>query len=32
MSKDDAITIINGSILLDKKRVLQIFFIIYKNE
>ena len=29
MSKDDAINIMNGSILLDKRGVLQIFFLLY---
>ena len=29
MSKDDAINIMNGSNLADKRGVLQIFFIIY---
>ena len=37
MSKDDAINIMNGSNLIDKKGVLQkifiiTFFVIYKNE
>ena len=32
ISKDDAINIINGSNLFDKRGVLQIFFIIYKNK
>ena len=37
MSKDDAINIMNGSILIDKRGALLIFFIIiffviYKNE
>ena len=37
VSKDDAINIVNGSILLDKRGVLQNlfiinFFAIYKNE
>ena len=31
-SKDDAINIMYGSNLVDKGGVLQIFFIIYKNE
>ena len=30
MSKDDAINIMNGSNMVDKKSVLSIFFIIYK--
>ena len=29
MSKDDAINIMNGSILADKSGVLSIFFVIY---
>ena len=32
MSKDDAINIVNGYNLVDKRGVLQIFLIIYKNE
>ena len=32
MSRDDAINIMNGSSLLDKRGVLSIFFLIYKNE
>ena len=32
MSKDDAINIMNGSILTDKRGVLYILFILYKNE
>ena len=32
MSKDDAINIMNGSILLDKRGFFKIFFVIYKNE
>ena len=32
MSKDDAINIMNGTNLVDKKGVLSIFFVIYKNE
>ena len=32
MSKDDAINIINKSHLVDKRDILYIFFIIYKNE
>ena len=32
MSKDDAINIINSSHLVDKRDILYIFFIIYKNE
>ena len=32
MNKDDAINIMYGSNLVDKGGVLQIFFIIYKNE
>ena len=32
MSKDDAINIMNGSNLVDKRGVLKNFFIIYKNE
>ena len=32
MSKDDAINIMNGSNFVDKRGVLLIFFIIYKNE
>ena len=30
MNKDDAINIMNGSNMVDKKSVLSIFFIIYK--
>ena len=32
MSKDDAINIMNGSNLVDKRGVYNFFFIIYKNE
>ena len=32
MSKDDAINIMTGSNLVDKRGALYIFFIIYKNE
>ena len=32
MSKVDAVNIMNGSNLVDKRSVLQTFFIIYKNE
>ena len=32
MSKDDAIDIMTGSNLVDKRGILLIFFIIYKNE
>ena len=32
MSKDDAINIMNGSNLVDKRGVLKKIFIIYKNE
>ena len=32
MSKDDAINIMTASNLVDKRGVLQNFFIIYKNE
>ena len=32
MSKVDAIYIMNGSNLVDKRGVIYIFFIIYKNE
>ena len=31
MSKDDAINIMNGSNLVDKRSVLNFFFIIYKK-
>ena len=31
MSKDDAINIMNGSISLDKRGVLQVFFLLYKK-
>ena len=31
MSKDDAINIMNGSISLDKRGVLQVFFLVYKK-
>ena len=32
MSKDDKINTMTGSNLVDKRGVLQIFFIIYKNK
>ena len=32
MSKDDAVNIMNGSNLVDKKKIIANSFIVYKNE